>query len=37
MADTRVRLDHVGKHNYSWEDAGSEKPRYATYNFNIQR
>lgn len=37
MADTRIRLDHVGRHRYSWEDAGSSLHRYASYNFSIKR
>ncbi|GHF70670.1 hypothetical protein FHX82_005565 [Amycolatopsis bartoniae] len=37
MADTRIRLEHVGRHGYSWEDAGSDKRRYATYNFSVRR
>jgi hypothetical protein len=35
MADTRIRLDHFGLTGYSWEDAGSERPRYATYTFSV--
>jgi hypothetical protein len=35
MADTRIRLHHVGKVSYTWEDAGSERPRYASYTFNV--
>ena len=31
MADTRIRLYHVGSHGYSWEDPGHEIPRYASY------
>ena len=37
MADTRIRLDHVGRRGYTWEDAGSDRPRYATYNFSVER
>lgn len=37
MADTRIRLEHVGRHGFSWEEMGSDRPRYATYNFNITR
>ncbi|MFF0492552.1 hypothetical protein ACFYTQ_26280 [Nocardia sp. NPDC004068] len=36
MADTRIRLNHIGRKAYSWEDAGSELHRYATYNFQLQ-
>jgi hypothetical protein len=37
MADTRIRLSHVGRWGYSWEDAGSDRPRYASYNFSVER
>ena len=36
MADSRIRLVHVGRRGYSWEDAGSDFPRYATYNFGLR-
>jgi hypothetical protein len=36
MADTRIRLGHIGRHSYYWEEAGTERPRYATYEFNIR-
>jgi hypothetical protein len=29
LADTRLRLSHVGRYAYSWEDAMGERPRYA--------
>lgn len=35
MADTSFRLWHCGRYGYSWEDAGSELPRYASYTFKI--
>lgn len=35
MADSRIRLGHIGRHTYQWEDAGTEQPRYATYEFNL--
>jgi hypothetical protein len=28
-ADTRIRLRHFGRYGYTWEDAISERPRYA--------
>jgi hypothetical protein len=37
MADTRIRLNHIGKCSYSWEDAGSDRPRYGSYQFNVNR
>lgn len=35
MADTRIRLQHVGRIAYTWEDAGSDRPRYASYTFSV--
>jgi hypothetical protein len=35
MADTRIRLWHVGTYRYGWEDAGSTKERFANYLFHI--
>ena len=35
MADTRIRLWHVGTYRYGWEDAGSSKERYANYVFHL--
>ncbi len=35
MADTRIRLWHVGSYPFSWEDAGSAKERYTTYTFRL--
>jgi len=37
MADTRIRLNHIGKCSYSWEDAGSERTRFGTYDFQVDR
>lgn len=36
MADTRVRLWHVGSYYFGWEDAGSAKERYRGYTFRRQ-
>ncbi len=36
FADTRVRLYHVGRYKYGWEDAGSTLPRYGTYKFQVK-
>src|SRR5690606_31893512 len=30
LADTTIRLTHHGNYGYTWEDAGSEKQRFAT-------
>jgi hypothetical protein len=35
MADTTIRLWHVGSYRYGWEDAGSGKDRYANYLFHL--
>ena len=35
MADTRIRLWHVGSYPFSWEDAGSPKERYTHYTFRL--
>ena len=35
MADTTIRLHHYGSYGYTWEDAGSPKSRYVTYNFHL--
>ena len=35
MADTTIRLWHVGTYRYGWEDAGSSKDRYANYIFHL--
>jgi hypothetical protein len=37
MADTRIRLEHVGRTAFTWEDAGSDRPRYASYTFSVTR
>jgi hypothetical protein len=35
MADTTVRLWHVGSYRYGWEDAGREVERFADYTFHL--
>jgi hypothetical protein len=35
MADTSFRLWHYGDYAYSWEDAGSDRPRFRSYNYRI--
>ncbi len=34
-ADTTIRLHHIGKYHYSWEDAGSTLQRYSSYRFTV--
>jgi glycosyltransferase involved in cell wall biosynthesis len=36
MADTTIRLRHIGTYAYSWEDAGGERQRYADFTFHIK-
>jgi len=35
-ADTRIRLRHIGRYAFQWEDAGVESKRHATYRFLIK-
>ncbi|HEY2253355.1 MAG TPA: hypothetical protein VGH74_19915, partial [Planctomycetaceae bacterium] len=35
MADTTIRLWHVGTYRYSWEDSGIEPPRFRTFTLNL--
>lgn len=35
MADTTIRLTHIGSYHYGWEDAGGERPRHGDYTFHI--
>jgi hypothetical protein len=37
MADMTVRLWHVGSYRFSWEDAGSDKERFAHYTFHLPK
>lgn len=34
-ADTTIRLGHIGNYRYSWEDAGMERPRFASFTLNF--
>jgi hypothetical protein len=36
VADTTVRLWHVGAYGYSWEDAGAGKDRFASYTYHLR-
>lgn len=36
-ADTTVRLGHIGKYNYSWEDVGGPRERYSSMVCEITR
>jgi hypothetical protein len=35
MADTRIRLGHIGRDSFSWEEAGSDRPQYDTYTYRL--
>ena len=35
MADTRIRLHHVGSYRYSWEDAGKDTERFDTFTMQL--
>jgi hypothetical protein len=35
-ADTRIRLKHIGRYAYQWEDAGAEPKRHARYSFVVK-
>jgi hypothetical protein len=35
IADTTVRLWHVGDYAYSWEDAGIDRERYGDFDFQF--
>ena len=35
MADTSIRLHHIGRYSYSFEDAGSALPRFETFRLNV--
>lgn len=37
MADTTIRLHHIGMYRYSWEDAGGELQRFSQYDFHVTR
>jgi hypothetical protein len=37
MADTTIRLFHIGRYGHSWEDAGTALPRYAHFDFHVSR
>jgi sulfotransferase family protein len=35
MADTTVRLFHIGNYHYGWEDAGRTVPRFGRFKFHL--
>jgi hypothetical protein len=36
MADTRIRLRHIGRYAYQWEDAGMEMKRHGRFRFVVK-
>jgi hypothetical protein len=37
VADTTIRLQHIGIYGYSWEDLGGSLPRSASYELSFRR
>lgn len=35
VADTRIRLGHIGTHAFHWEEAGIERQRFATFHYHL--
>lgn len=35
LADTTIRLWHIGSYAYSWEEAGSDPKRFGTFTLNL--
>jgi hypothetical protein len=35
VADTRIRLGHIGNHTFHWEEAGTALPRYASFHYHL--
>jgi len=35
MADTRIRVGHIGRKSYFWEEAGSPVVRYKTFRYRV--
>jgi hypothetical protein len=35
MADTTLRLLHIGTYSFGWEDAGRQAPRFGSYRFHL--
>jgi hypothetical protein len=35
VADTTIRLQHIGIYGYGWEDVGTSLPRYSTFHFHF--
>jgi hypothetical protein len=35
FADTTIRLGHIGRYSYAWEDAGMTLPRFGSFEFHV--
>jgi hypothetical protein len=35
IADTSIRLWHLGTYSYTWEDAGIEQERFANFQYKL--
>jgi hypothetical protein len=35
LADTTIRLKHLGRYGYGWEDAGGHLPRHDSFTFHV--
>lgn len=36
LADTTIRLSHIGRYAFCWEDAGGDRTRYRTYRIVLE-
>ncbi len=36
FADTSIRLGHIGRYAFSWEDAGGSNQRFGSYKFHVE-
>jgi hypothetical protein len=34
-SDSTIRLGHIGRYSYAWEDAGTSLNRYSTFHFQV--
>ena len=37
FADTTLRIGHIGRYTYGWEDAGAAPPRFATFHLQVRK
>jgi hypothetical protein len=35
VADTSIRLFHIGNYPYGWEDSGTDRPRNSTFTLHV--